>query len=381
MPTKPKTETCMLHNETVDLLPMAAENFYRRLVDAVDDEGRCVSGPEHLFSTCYPLRACMPDADRKKLVDLIRQCLATLIDVGLANEYTVDNVRYLRVNTLRFKKPRTPSKLPAETGVVQLSLDGTVAFGDDQILEEKPNVSPLTPLLNSCSYLGGSLRSPVTLTPYAVHFLDDVKSGKEKILVSACDHEKFFQMTSGKNFIRAYSLLGSWWNTYCDAHLDDGTKVARSGPSIGAGAMSQWMSITGEDWFCYFAPLIVHLAFASDLLTRRVIPNSNRNHRWVMSLPWLVRKKEACRGLLDGKYAWANGETKLETDMVIEYVMSESPRKMFRAMTYPEASQVAVSFVDYWERDGGKNRHNDWKKTLDSIRDQRIIDVVKGGGR
>ena len=151
MPTKPKTETCMLHNETVDLLPMAAENFYRRLVDAVDDEGRCVSGPEHLFSTCYPLRACMPDADRKKLVDLIRQCLATLIDVGLASEYSVGNVRYLRVNTLRFGKPRTPSKLPAEIGAIQLDLEGPVAFrncenGQNQGVNS--DVSPHTPLLN-----------------------------------------------------------------------------------------------------------------------------------------------------------------------------------------------------------------------------------------
>lgn len=69
----------ILLSRSVNKLSEAAENFYRRLMSVVDDDGACDPDPEYVASACYPLRRSKPIDE---VVSHLNECVAAgLIEV------------------------------------------------------------------------------------------------------------------------------------------------------------------------------------------------------------------------------------------------------------------------------------------------------------
>jgi hypothetical protein len=95
----------ILTSERVDALGLAAEVFYRRLMSAVDDQGRYYAHPSLLRAALYPLRLNrVSDAD-------IEAWLSECGGVGLVRTYQVGGKRYLELLDFR-QRVRSPSKFP-----------------------------------------------------------------------------------------------------------------------------------------------------------------------------------------------------------------------------------------------------------------------------
>jgi hypothetical protein len=375
----------MVFNRKVCSLPPLAELFYRRMVEMVDSEGRCLGGPDQLFALCYPLDSGTPEEDRIPIITNIKMWREAIVDAGLAVAYEVDGVQYLRLKALRFTNPRTKSKLPAEPAPVQLDLETSVAFQNDEksanllmVPLTIPSLTQLTPSLPSELY---TTNTYIARGSQGVNHLtgNDIPDwSTETINVSKSEHENFVALINRKNIVESYHAMAAWWNRYHALHTNDGTKVTRSGTSIGAQPLQSWRNRIEEPIFVENAPLLVHLAFKSDSLTGRKRDRS-KYPNWRMRFPWLIRRQTTYMGLLEGVYQFLNDQEmatpQLDPDIVLEYLMTQSPRKMFRAMLYDEAMRVVVAFIDYWERFKGKDRHKDWKTTLDSLTDPRIVGV------
>jgi len=95
----------ILTSERVDALSLAAEVFYRRLMSAVDDQGRYYAHPSLLRAALYPLRLnCVSDAD-------IEAWLSECGSATLVCTYQAGGKRYLELLDFR-QRVRSPSKFP-----------------------------------------------------------------------------------------------------------------------------------------------------------------------------------------------------------------------------------------------------------------------------
>ena len=96
-------------SEKVDSLSEGAENFYRRLLNEVDDFGRLDARPSVLKAACYTLRV------DKMTDDEILVRLNATVEAGLVIVYEVGGKKYLQVLNLgepRAKRSRYPAPPP-----------------------------------------------------------------------------------------------------------------------------------------------------------------------------------------------------------------------------------------------------------------------------
>lgn len=114
MPSRIIRDGC-LDSERVDALSEQAENFYKRLLNIVDDYGRCEANPVALLAKTYPLRVARYSPEQVE--GWLRECRVG--DEPLVTVYQVGRKRYLQVNDFR-QRVRTDSKYPDPAlGVVE----------------------------------------------------------------------------------------------------------------------------------------------------------------------------------------------------------------------------------------------------------------------
>ena len=111
MPTRLVREG-ILTSDRVNALDDYQENFYRRLLNVVDDYGRFVAKPALLRSSCYPLRL------ESVTESNIQEHLAACAHAGLLQLYKGDDCKdYLLVTEFRQPRRAKYSKYPAPPGI------------------------------------------------------------------------------------------------------------------------------------------------------------------------------------------------------------------------------------------------------------------------
>jgi hypothetical protein len=96
----------ILTSEPVNSLSEAAENFYRRLINVVDDYGRYSANPTLLRAACYPLK--LDQVREEAIEDRLAECER----VGLIETYVVDGKRFLHLRNFRQQVRAKASKYP-----------------------------------------------------------------------------------------------------------------------------------------------------------------------------------------------------------------------------------------------------------------------------
>jgi hypothetical protein len=126
----------ILSSKNINELDHEEENFYRRLLNIVDDYGRFFCTPALIWSGAYPLRPEQFNAQR------IEQILHKLNDLELITIYEADGDKYLEINNFK-QRTRSESKFPekdlppndgqvSDKGLQDAALDEGVDEGVDE---------------------------------------------------------------------------------------------------------------------------------------------------------------------------------------------------------------------------------------------------------
>lgn len=138
----------IISSDKIDQLDFAAEVFYRRLLNAVDDHGLFDARPNMLRATLYPLRL-----DRVREADITRW-LAACEKAGLILLYEADSKPYLKVLNTQWEsrsKPKYP--LPSPNAGKEAGGDNLLPSDDDcaQSQTDASNDAQLSPYSNTYS--------------------------------------------------------------------------------------------------------------------------------------------------------------------------------------------------------------------------------------
>lgn len=142
MPTRIIREG-IITSDRIEQLDPAAEVFYRRLLNKVDDHGLYDARPSILRSSLYPLRL-----DRVREADCSRW-IAACEKAGLIVLYEAGGKPYLRVLDTRWKvrsEPKYPT--PPVNGCEQLLTPATVVVVEDVVEVEGKDIVGLKPDAN-----------------------------------------------------------------------------------------------------------------------------------------------------------------------------------------------------------------------------------------